>query len=80
MLCFLDIFLRPWVLKTLHPVGKTVVCFAPHLQSAYRYFQQVKTACQGITIAYFMDTSATILIQEAMMDHAADLLCLDRLT
>lgn len=54
--------------------------FAPHLQSTYRYFQHVKTACQGITIAYFMDTSATILIQEAMMDHAADLLCLDRLT
>lgn len=36
-------------------------------------------ACQGITTAYCMDTSATTVSQEAMMDHAMDL-CSDKLT
>jgi len=32
-----------------------------------------------ITIANYFDNSATIISQEAMMDHVADSFCLDKL-
>lgn len=75
MFCCLIIFLHPRLIKTLHPVRKWVLYFAPCLQSTYRYLQHVEPACQGITMAYCFDNSATIIRQKAMMYHAADPLC-----